>query len=352
MKAASVDIVDGHARVSDRIAGFDLVRGLCAMAVAAYHVMSWNQWANLYTWGTYGVYIFFVLSGASMYVAYGERFARGLAVTRFLGLRLARLMPLYLLAMVVTIARDFSREGFDPQSLWAGFLNLFFLFGFGNPGVTSQVVGGWSLGIEFVFYLLFPVALSLASGRHWLLMLVLAFASQHVFIHFTLTNGQHMTANWPAYTEFLSFIFYFAAGCVIGRGVVSGVLRAHWLGAPLLVGSLVLLGSMSGPQMESTLVGLPGLALSLLVTVAVAASGALELGAFGSWAAVQLGRSSYGVYILHPFLVGPATAAATVAGLGAIGTVVFTLAGSMLLALVLERWFEKPIQRYFRRRGR
>lgn len=115
------------------------------MAVAAYHVLTWNNWAHFHTWGTYGVYVFFVLSGASMYVAYSERFAKGFPVVTFLELRLIRLMPLYLAALLLGIGLELRRTGLDPQLFFAGFLNLFFLFGLGNPGVTSQVVGGGPL---------------------------------------------------------------------------------------------------------------------------------------------------------------------------------------------------------------
>ena len=77
--------------VNARVAGFDLLRGICALAVAAYHVLSWKDEAQFYTWGTYGVYIFFALSGASMVVAYGSKFSRGYPASRFLVLRLVRL---------------------------------------------------------------------------------------------------------------------------------------------------------------------------------------------------------------------------------------------------------------------
>lgn len=91
--------------------------------------------------------------------------------------------------------------------------------------------------------------------------------------------------------------------------------------------------------------------LSVLAALLVAFCAILQLGPLSSWVAELVGRSSYGIYILHPFMVGPAKMAATSVGLGAIGTVALTLAGSMLLALALERWYEQPIRRYFRRRA-
>jgi peptidoglycan/LPS O-acetylase OafA/YrhL len=182
---------------ADRIAGFDLLRGICALSVVIYHGMLTGKLGQVTNLGTYPVYIFFVLSGASMYVAYADKFARGYSVARFLALRLIRLMPLYVAALVVWLAIEFARNGFSLRELGLGYLNVFFLFGLGNPGSTSQVVGGWSLGIEFVFYLLFPAALSLVGGRRWPWLLLIAFTTQHVFINATLGNGKPFRENWP-----------------------------------------------------------------------------------------------------------------------------------------------------------
>ncbi|RYY87902.1 MAG: acyltransferase, partial [Comamonadaceae bacterium] len=48
----------------ERVLGWDLLRGLSAVAVATYHLLSWQQVAAIHAWGSYGVYLFFVLSGA------------------------------------------------------------------------------------------------------------------------------------------------------------------------------------------------------------------------------------------------------------------------------------------------
>src|SRR4051794_32821994 len=49
-----------------RVLGWDLLRGLCALTVATYHMLLWLDIAELPALGTYGVYLFFVLSGASL----------------------------------------------------------------------------------------------------------------------------------------------------------------------------------------------------------------------------------------------------------------------------------------------
>ena len=54
-----------------RVLGWDVLRGVCALAVASYHLLLWLDIAALHTFGSYGVYLFFVLSGASLGVVSG-----------------------------------------------------------------------------------------------------------------------------------------------------------------------------------------------------------------------------------------------------------------------------------------
>lgn len=329
----------------DRVPGFDLLRGLCALAVLVYHGALWSGLGQLHNWGTYAVYAFFVLSGASMVVAYGDRFAAGYPVTRFLALRLVRLLPLFLLALA---AAPILLQRFDLDLLAYGWLNVLFLFGFGNPGATSPVTGGWSLGIEFVFYLVFPAALALASTRYWPAWLAIAFATQHVFIELTL-RGATLESQWSAYTQFLAFIFYFAAGCTIGQAVRERWLAPHAAFGLVLAAMLLVLGGANGSSIEAALTGWAGILLSLATVLAVAASAFLPRSRVTAQVGDVLGRGSYGMYLLHPLLFPPLQALAKSAGLGPVPTVLALAALTLPLALLLERFFEHPLQVHFKR---
>ena len=60
-----------------RVFGWDLLRGMCAFAVASYHLMFWQDIAAIHTLGSYGVYLFFMLSGASLAYNYADKFESG-----------------------------------------------------------------------------------------------------------------------------------------------------------------------------------------------------------------------------------------------------------------------------------
>src|SRR5262249_43749538 len=128
-------------------------------------------------------------------------------------------------------------------------LNVLFALGLGNPGTTSEVTGGWSIGIELTFYLLFPVLLAITASRYWLAALGLAFFSPHVFINTVLAGGT-LDGRWASYTQFLAFVFYFASGCATGRALRFGQLPTGPATGLLFVACLVVLVFSSGPTSD------------------------------------------------------------------------------------------------------
>ena len=147
-----------------RVLGWDVLRGLCALAVACYHLLHWQGVADIHAWGSYGVYLFFVLSGASLAFTYAGRLEEGrFHYGEFLRVRYLRIAPLYLLLMAVfALPWKVLRDGVTGHLLSQVLLNASFLFGLHDPAVQSLLIGGWSLGIEAVFYLAFPLLLWLA----------------------------------------------------------------------------------------------------------------------------------------------------------------------------------------------
>ncbi|MDE3038198.1 MAG: acyltransferase [Pseudomonadota bacterium] len=55
-----------------RLHMLDGLRGICAISLMFYHMLSWNG-AALFQIGTFGVYFFYVLSGFSLWYVYAGR---------------------------------------------------------------------------------------------------------------------------------------------------------------------------------------------------------------------------------------------------------------------------------------
>lgn len=346
----------------DRVLGWDALRGLCALAVALYHLLYWQGIASLHTFGSYGVYLFFVLSGASLAFNYSGRMRRGGDYVAFLATRWLRLAPLYLVLCLIWIGMLSLRNGMWVDHLPLRLaLNATFAFGARDPAVGALLVGGWSLGIEFAYYLAFPFvlvtfarpSLGVAAG----LALVLL---QWTWIYRTAGSQQGYAAAAVAYHQIPAFAAYFFGGCVIGH-----MRRLRDLRLPPAAGALAwffmtaLLLVLNPAAQGDELVGSRGAILFCACFAVVWASGHAGVPARLAPTARWLGDITYGCYLLHPvFFFGLAWFALPWFGVPDIeqasstlkvGVVAAVLALSCATAAASERWFEAPLRRWGKR---
>lgn len=345
-----------------RVLGWDLLRGLCALSVAVYHYLTWQGIAHLSTLGTYGVYLFFLLSGASMAYVYGPEGFRTLrAIAGFLAVRWMRLAPLYLLVCIAFLALLAARNGAWVDALGLRLLlNATFAFGLHDPGVWAIAIGGWSLGIEFVFYLAMPAIAWLLprSGLKWLALGVVV-AVQALWI--TRTVGAHGLAQATVqYHQVPAFAAYFLAGCLIGHARRQATAAWPWrAGLAAWAGMAALLLATAPVVAGGELVGWRGVVLPVAATLTVWASGLVAVPARWTRLAQWLGDITYGTYLLHPMLffgftwfVLPVFTGADAGQLPLVARWAILVAGvglSAALAVASERWFERPLRQAGRR---
>jgi peptidoglycan/LPS O-acetylase OafA/YrhL len=332
----------------DRVYGLDLLRGFCALLVVFYHLMIWTVHREMHSWGLHGVYIFFALSGASLTLAYKPRFDNGFPLGSFLMLRAARLGPLFALASAIMFAHKWLTDGHIFQAVSAGLVSTSLLFGIGNPGSTSLVLGGWSIGVEVVYYLIFPAVLVFAYSRHSYWALAIVFIVQQSFVELTLSSTTDVKLVWEAYTQPLAFLAYFYCGCLIGRYVMSGKVVGRGVSRLALICVMGVLVCLSGPTSAATVTGLRGVELFALSVAAAFFAAFIDPRAplFVKVCEVA-GNMSYGLYLLHPivFLVIKRVAP----GLALPYVCIGTLIPAIFLALALEKYFERPVRSMFRR---
>lgn len=285
-----------------RILGWDLLRGLCALAVMAYHLMGWQELAHVSTLGTYGVYLFFTLSGASLAYVYDRQALSGAGIGRFLALRWLRLAPLYLMVSVLWLAMLAAHQG-----AWADrlplrlLLNASFAFGLRDPTVWALPVGGWSLGIEAMFYLALPLIVRLLRRPAWRWGLLLATAGLQAGWIAGTVGRDGLAEAIVRYQQVPGFAAYFVAGCLIGRWQRGRVADLPASAGAALWGLLAAVLLATAPAVAGNeLLGWRGLLLPAACTVAVWLSGRVRLHGGAGRLAVRLGDLTYGVYLLHP----------------------------------------------------
>ena len=258
------------------------------------------------------VAVFFALSGFLLWRGHAAA-ARGLRsrppTGHYLRSRLVRIMPGYLVAVVVilTLMPDVNAD----LTVWLANLTLTQIY---VPlTLTSGLTQMWSLAVEVSFYLALPV-LALLARRLPVPARIPAIVGLAVaslawgLLPFDPPYGVN-PLNWPP-----AFFSWFAAGIVLAELSVSEVGWAHRLARrPLLMAGLaavafvVAASPLAGPEgLTPGTVGQFVVKITMGAVVAGALLAPLVLDApehqhrvLGSRVMVTLGRWSYGLFIWH-----------------------------------------------------
>ncbi|MGB9150208.1 MAG: acyltransferase [Burkholderiales bacterium] len=149
-----------------RLGYLDTLRGLAALYVVVFHVslipkpaLEMPSWLNLFvSYGGSGVTLFFVISGFSMCLTWGRHADTGAPFRSFYTARFFRIAPLFYFWLILTVMRDFVFKGAAGlHSASEIILNALFLFNFNAPFEQGIVWASWTIGVEMVFYFIFPI---------------------------------------------------------------------------------------------------------------------------------------------------------------------------------------------------
>ncbi|UAK70486.1 acyltransferase family protein [Aeromonas enteropelogenes] len=373
------------------------LRGIAALMVVLFHarLLLFPQWMesiagvtqlieNGYLW----VDLFFILSGLVLAHVYGEAFTaprRTVSYGRFLWLRLTRVYPLYVVTLVLLVGWELYKArhgvGFYGGPLfkmweWEG------MPPFGSPFTPAEALpsallllqvvtdqgltwnfAAWSLSVEWISYLLFPLLIPLAVTRsrwsHLAPLLALTVLAFIVHSRETLDVTSGALAVGRGVSEF-----------VLGLWLLPRVKAARSLpmmqrDLPLLIAFLlpfVLLQFTMTPQLTLLLICAYVLLIWIAASQGKRQSPLLHLldNRLTNW----LGDLSYSIYLLHAlvlltgcelihYLAPEFTAwwyAQTNPLLGVAATLLM-LGVLIALSAVSYHLFERPLQRRLRRVG-
>ncbi|MFT3928210.1 MAG: acyltransferase [Myxococcales bacterium] len=323
----------------------DGARGLAALSILVYHLCHWVDLhpalvldVVLRKLGVYAVEFFYVISGISMGIAYPRLALRFEDFRVFLIRRWFRIAPLYLACSLAVIASAFVLPELRATAWapWPALANASLLFGLINPAL-STINGGWSIGVEFVFYLAFPVLLYAVRrfGTAAVLLSMLP-AAVHAF---SLDPGHPLASQWSNYVAVSNHVCFFAAGIWISGSGSVGPARAALVG---LVGCAAFLGLQPLTLTDNIayVTGGARLVLSLATCFVAYSLFQLEPRRWSPWAercARFLGESSYSLYLCHFFVFSVVRRVVPASGVVIALTVVLSLVVSRLL-FPLERW--------------
>ncbi len=146
----------------NHLKSLESLRGVAALMIVFYHLSELlkvplpDGFGFIHNEFWLGVPLFYTLSGFVIAYGYAERVGNAIQLKQFYVARFFRIAPLFyiMLAMMVLWSWSMHRQTFDLETL---VINVTFLFGLAPGKHESIVMGGWSIGIEMLFYILFPL---------------------------------------------------------------------------------------------------------------------------------------------------------------------------------------------------
>jgi peptidoglycan/LPS O-acetylase OafA/YrhL len=324
-------------RTERRVPGIDVLRGLCILAVVFHHVnlrIHFNESAigqrigkaanRVLFWSGYdAVIVFFVISGFLITTWSLKRWRSLDQIHRrqFYALRFARIAPclLGLLAILCILDRaGVPRFTINTQhtSLARALLAALTFHVNWLEARTGYLPAAWdilwSLSVEEVFYVFFPLLSTWVRKQLFLILLLLGFVAVGPFARAIFTHN----SLWADY-GYLSCMDGIAIGCLaaivagkikFGGNMQSALRGLLSLGAMLCIFIVVFRGTVARFGLYKTGLNVTVLELGTALMV-IAMQRRFEAGASrGRWPSAPLrwfGRNSYEVYLTHMLVVWP-----------------------------------------------
>jgi peptidoglycan/LPS O-acetylase OafA/YrhL len=312
-----------------RLDGVDLLRGLAIFFVLTNHVNMRlhiagtpythgipDQLVSSVVWnGQFGVQIFFAVSGFLITSVSLRRWGalphvdlRGFYLMRF-----ARIAPLLLFLLAVLSALHFAQCKDFVVSAKTGGLGRALLAALTLHVNVLEARHGylpgnwdilWSLSVEEMFYLFFPIVSRLFGRGKLLLPLLAGFVVIGPFARTVLAHGNEV---WREYS-YLGSMDAIALGCLTALVVARFQFSRALLRALLLVGSALLIFILCF-SIQSEKLGLQRTGFDMTV-LALGTRMLIAAAAQTSWKGpsvlrplLQLGQRSYEIYLTHMFVV-------------------------------------------------
>jgi peptidoglycan/LPS O-acetylase OafA/YrhL len=232
---------------SKRLAYIDALRGIAILLVILHHSHPYFAGINKYSlqpvvnailWnGDKGVTLFFLMSAFTLCLSLNSKSkTEQKPVRNYFIRRFFRIAPLYIFVIAVVLLIKIN-----TPSVSSVIANLFFVHGLSPNWVNSTVPGGWSVGIEVLFYLIFPFLFFRIKSVYSAINVTLAcmvlakVATAFMFRHPLISDS----ISWGVYTyeNIISQLPVFLIGvCLfhLKQTPANGEDQANWLGVVIM----------------------------------------------------------------------------------------------------------------------
>jgi peptidoglycan/LPS O-acetylase OafA/YrhL len=277
-------------------------RAFAAIMVFIFHfgalVTPFKDYQRLFHNGNIAVSYFFVLSGFVLYISYVEAKA---GYWQYLKKRVARIAPVYLLALGLFLCVYFFvyKIGYSTEVGKEILYSALFIHAYLPEYALKLNVAAWSISVEMLFYLTFPLLLLLLKKRVWLFvaLTVLLFTVTQVFFYKYFQGQYQLTTNFNFFLfnpvmHMNQFLVGMLGGLLFKKLATSG--RKFPLVPTVLLALIVTLVILKPDTLYFDVGLLAPLFMLFIISVAINDNKLLKFKPF-----VFLGEISYGMYILQ-----------------------------------------------------
>jgi peptidoglycan/LPS O-acetylase OafA/YrhL len=300
---------------SSKLLAIESLRAVAALLIVVYHMVllpTPNIELPKYLYFVkerfgLGVPLFYALSGFVLAFGYLERLDGRSQIQQFYIRRFFRIAPLFYVMMLVWMIGSKIKWGASIHSINDVVFNALFLFGL-VPGKHESIVwAGWSIGVEMIFYAIFPlIAALLTNVKSGLLAYAVCILVGSAFYNAlsSIDIGSY------AYLNIITHLPNFIAGVLaflIWRA--SGENQNRLIGLILLitvVAATMLLVYV--PEISTLLLTPKGARLDLYIWSVVFLGLILSVcfwpsKLFTNRISSYLGKISFSLYLWHPFVI-------------------------------------------------
>jgi peptidoglycan/LPS O-acetylase OafA/YrhL len=301
-----------HKKQYDQLSGIYGLRAIAALMIVLFHLVYLapnvrmpEALSVIKTHFGLGVPLFFVLSGFSLMYSTSRYVGRERWVQIFLIKRFFRIAPLFYVMVAFFILYNFFVGHLMPSPALIS-INMLFLFNLVPGNHESVVWAGWTLGVEMLFYALFPILLiTVTSFRRGLFLLVLSLLASIAAQDLLTAKGQgayasmSLVVNAPYFIAGITAFFIFKRFALIKLNpLMIGMLCVSTF--TIVIGTIVFNMTIGGYIYAYHLyIGVWALVFSLLCVW----QGLYPSRLLSSTPFQFCGERSYSIYLVHAIIV-------------------------------------------------
>lgn len=294
----------------------DAIRGVAILMVILVHtaqkVSGLDSFTKFFTgYGALGVQLFFVASAYTLCISAETRKNESQPLVKYAIRRFFRIAPLYYLGIIgyffLALTTAYFSNGRisipEHYTLLNIISNVLFVHGFYPPANNNIVPGGWSIGTEMAFYVVFPMLFALAS-KYWvsirnvILGVLIGFLFSQITLLVLASNGISVSNDF-VYCNLINQIPVFILGIAYYFWSTLKNQRFNWkmdvLAFVVLSGVSLYFRKLSIeiPYLLSCIPFISGLSFLFLMELF------RKLDILNSNILARIGKVSYSMYIIH-----------------------------------------------------